>query len=96
MDITATIFRYLSYMTLAAGLVLAFWEMRFGAIAFLCSIAFAHLGSVLRADKHMADMEETLSILINLAMQSRERCEALTGANAQAGGRSGPEAGPPT
>lgn len=83
MEITATIFRYLSYLGLLAGMFLAFWEMRVGAIAFLGSIAFAHLAEVLRTDKHTADMEETLSILMSLATQSKEKCDSLTGSGEQ-------------
>lgn len=76
---TATILEHLSHFALLSGVFLAFWDMAAGAIAFLCAIAFAHLSGVLRNDKHMADMEETLTILMNLAIQSKEKSDAITG-----------------
>lgn len=79
MEMTATVFKCLSYLALASGVFLVFWDMSASAVAFLCSIAFAHLSSVLRNDKHMADMEETLGILRTLAAQSKEKCDAVTG-----------------
>jgi len=73
----ARIFTLMSYLSLAAGVLLSFWSMRLGATCMLLSIAFAHMASVLHLDKQEADMKETLEILLMLSRQAGDRLDRL-------------------
>ena len=77
MQLTATLFKLLSYFGLMTGLILPFWDMRFAAIAFLFSIACAHLAEVIRSDKHQSDMHETLSVLLELCNQTSKKSQEI-------------------
>ena len=78
MKTSTIVLRYLSVLGLVAGIFLSFLDMRFGAIAFLCSTAFAYLAHVLRSDKHAADMQETMSIVMSLVAQTKQKADSLT------------------
>jgi len=69
----APVFRYLTYLGLLAGTVLAFFDLLSAAIAMLFAVACAHAESTLRNEKHFSDMEETLGVLMELVRQSREK-----------------------
>lgn len=73
---TATVFKYLSYLGLIAGIVMSFWVLRAGALCFLFSIACAHLASTARADKHAAHIHETLFIVLSLLGQVNKKLDA--------------------
>lgn len=72
---TATVFKYLSYIGLVLGVVLSFWVLRWGALCFLFSIACAHLAGTARADRHAAHIHETLFIVLSLLGQVRRRLD---------------------
>jgi hypothetical protein len=72
---TATVFKYLSYLGLALGVVLSFWVLRWGALCFLFSIACAHLAGTARADRHAAQIHETLFIVLSILGQVNRKLD---------------------
>lgn len=81
---TATIFKYLSYLGLVAGIVISFWVLRGGALCFLFSIACAHLASTARADKHAANIHETLFIVLSILGQVNKKLDDTNAARSSA------------
>ena len=81
---TATVFKYLSYLGLIAGIVLSFWVIRGGALCFLFSIACAHLASTARADKHAAHIHETLFIVLGILGQVNKKLDEANAARSSA------------
>ena len=81
---TATIFKYLSYLGLIAGIVLSFWVLRGGALCFLFSIACAHLASTARADKHAAHIHETLFIVLSILGQMNKKLDEASATRSSA------------
>ena len=82
----ATVFRYLSYLGLALGIVLSFWVLRWGALCFLFSIACAHLYGVARAEAHAHNTNESLFVVLDVLSQVIKRVDEIrTGAPPQAG-----------
>ncbi len=72
---TATVFKYLSYLGLAVGVVLSFWVLRWGALCFLFSIACAHLAGTARAERHAAHIHETLFIVLSILGQVNRKID---------------------
>jgi hypothetical protein len=86
----ATIFKYLTYLSLVAGLAVSFWSLRAGALCFLFSIACAHLASTARADKHAEHIHETLFIVLSILGQVNKK---LDDASAERAATSAPRVG---
>jgi len=72
---TANVFKYLSFISLAMGVVLSFWVLRWGALCFLFSIACAHLAATARADRHAAHIHETLFIVLSILGQVNRKID---------------------
>ena len=72
---TANVFKYLSYLGLALGVVLSFWVLRWGALCFLFSIACAHLAGTARAERHAAHIHETLFIVLSILGQVNRKID---------------------
>lgn len=81
---TATIFKYLSYLGLIAGIVMSFWALRGGALCFLFAIACAHLASTARADKHAAHIHETLFIVLSILGQVNKKLDEANASRSSA------------
>ena len=78
---TATVFKYLSYLGLIVGIALSFWVIRGGALCFLFSIACAHLAGTARADKHAAHIHETLFIVLSILGQVNKKLDEAKAAS---------------
>lgn len=74
-NMTASVFKYLSYLSLVLGVVLSFWVLRWGALCFLFSIACAHLAGTARAEKHAAQIHETLFIVLSILGQVNRKID---------------------
>lgn len=82
---TATIFKYLSYLGLIVGIILSFWMIRGGALCFLFSIACAHLAGTARADKHAAHIHETLFIVLSILGQINKKLDDARATSGEGG-----------
>ncbi len=69
--------RGLGYLGIAAGVVLAFWEIRGGALCFMFSIACAHIAGNQKAETQSASTQQSLYIVLSLLGQLNDQVEVL-------------------